>query len=108
MVLNSFGVSHCEELVESRQLETVIRRMSYVEQLASRTLDPTVASKFRWLLPKPFIRLTDLRRMHALEGLSQRIDQLRLKIGMGYQTRFWTFRCATYANMAPACRRRIL
>jgi vacuolar protein sorting-associated protein 54 len=40
-----------------------------------------------WLLPNPFIRLTDLRRLHVLGGLLRDIDQLHLRIGKGYEAR---------------------
>lgn len=82
------GVSHCEELVDSGQLETAIHHISYVEQLASGMLDPKIRSELHWLLPNPFPRLTDLHRLHALEGLSRGISQLRLRIGKGYEARF--------------------
>lgn len=81
------GVSHCEQLVNSGQLEMGIQRILYVEQLASGTLDPKIGSELHWLLPNPFIRLTDLRRLHVLEGLFGGINQLRLRIGKGYEAR---------------------
>jgi vacuolar protein sorting-associated protein 54 len=81
------GASHCEELVNSGQLETAIQRISYVEQLASGTLDPKIFGELHWLLPKPSIRLTDLRRLDVLGGLFRGINQLRLRIGKGYEAR---------------------
>ncbi|TAQ87777.1 hypothetical protein B7494_g3887 [Chlorociboria aeruginascens] len=81
------GASHCEELVDSGQLEKAIHRISYVEQLASGMLDPKIGGELHWLLPNPFIRLTDLRQLHALGGLLQDINQLRLQIGKGYEAR---------------------
>ncbi|CAG8882731.1 unnamed protein product [Penicillium egyptiacum] len=81
------GASHCEELVDSGRLETAVQHISYVEQLASGTLDPKIGGELHWLLPNPFIRLTDLRRLHAIGGLLRDIDQLRLRIGKGYEAR---------------------
>ncbi|KAH8703906.1 Vps54-like protein-domain-containing protein [Talaromyces proteolyticus] len=81
------GASHCEELVNSGQLETAIKHISYVEQLASETLDPKIGGELHWLLPNPSIRLTDLRRLHVLGGSLRGIDQLRLRIGKGYEAR---------------------
>ncbi|KAJ5577391.1 uncharacterized protein N7459_006355 [Penicillium hispanicum] len=81
------GASHCEELVSSGQLETAMQHISYVEQLASGTLDPKIGGELQWLLPNPFIRLTDLRRLHALGGVLRDIDQLHLRIGEGYESR---------------------
>jgi len=81
------GVSHCEELVDSGQLETAIYHISYVEKLASGTLNSKIGERLHWLLPNPFIRLTDLRQLHALEGFSQRTNQLRLRIGKTYEAR---------------------
>ncbi|KAJ5790028.1 Vps54-like protein-domain-containing protein [Penicillium psychrosexuale] len=82
------GASHCEELVNSGQLETAMQHISYVEQLVSGTLDPKIGGELHWLLPNPFIRLIDLRRLHAIGGLLRDIDQLRLQIGKGYEARF--------------------
>ncbi|KAF2254801.1 Vps54-domain-containing protein [Trematosphaeria pertusa] len=70
------GASHCEKLVDSRQLETAIYHISYVEQLTSGTLDPRIGGE-----------LIDLRRLHTLEGLSRDINQLRLRIGKVYEAR---------------------
>ncbi|KAJ5044236.1 Vacuolar protein sorting-associated protein [Penicillium chrysogenum] len=81
------GASHCEELVNSGQLEMAMQHVSYVEQLASGTLDPKIGGELHWLLPNQFIRLTDLRRLHALGGLLRDIDQLHLRIGKGYEAR---------------------
>ncbi|QKX60562.1 uncharacterized protein TRUGW13939_07707 [Talaromyces rugulosus] len=84
-VLN--GASHCEELVNSGHLETAIQHISYVEQLASGTLDPKIGGELHWLLPDPSIRLTDLRQLDVLGGLFRGISQLRLRIGKGYEAR---------------------
>ncbi|KAM5439376.1 hypothetical protein MferCBS31731_004800 [Microsporum ferrugineum] len=73
------GASHCEELVDSGQLETAIQHISYVEQLASGTLNPQFGGELH--------RLTDLRRLHVLGGLLQGINQLRLRIREGYEAR---------------------
>ncbi|KAF2240339.1 Vps54-domain-containing protein [Trematosphaeria pertusa] len=81
------GASYCEELVDSRQLETAIHHITYVEQLASGTLDPKIHGELHWLLPNPFIGLTNLRRLHAFEGLSRGINQLRLRIRKDYEAR---------------------
>jgi vacuolar protein sorting-associated protein 54 len=81
------GASHCEELVTSGQLETAIQHISYVEQLACGTLDPKTFGELHWLPPNPFIRLTDLRRLDVLGGLFRGINQLRLRIGKGYEAR---------------------
>lgn len=85
-VLN--GVSRCEELVNSGQLETALQHIWSVEQLASGTLDPKIGGELHWLLPNPFIRLTNLRRLHVLEGLFEDINQLRMRIGKGYEARW--------------------
>lgn len=81
------GASYCEELVNSGRLETAMQHISYIEQLASGTLDPKIGGELHWLLPNPFIRLTDLRRLHVLGGLFGGINQLRLRIGKGYEAR---------------------
>lgn len=65
-----------------------MQHISYVEQLASGTLDPRIGGELHWLLPNPFIRLPDLRRMHAIGGLLQDTEQIHLRIGKGYEARF--------------------
>lgn len=81
------GAGYCEELVNSGQLETAVQHISYVEQLACGALDPQIGGKLHWLMSSPFIRLTDLRRLHVLRGLLGSINQLRLRIGKGYEAR---------------------
>ncbi|CAG8289964.1 unnamed protein product [Penicillium nalgiovense] len=85
------GASHCEKLVNSGHLETAMQHISYVEQLASGTLDPRIGGELHWLLPNPFIRLPGLRRMHAIGGLLQDTEQIHLRIGKDTLTR-WTKR----------------
>ncbi|CRG89179.1 hypothetical protein PISL3812_06215 [Talaromyces islandicus] len=41
------GASHYEDLVTSGKLEMAIQRISYIKQLASRTLDPKIRSELR-------------------------------------------------------------
>ncbi|KAF1986502.1 Vps54-domain-containing protein [Aulographum hederae CBS 113979] len=81
------GATHCEELVESGELDLAIDRLDQLEELAAGTLNP-FAEDVRWLLPEPMQELIDLRRLKAIEGLSQGIDQLRLRVGQGYEARF--------------------
>ncbi|RAO67171.1 uncharacterized protein BHQ10_003183 [Talaromyces amestolkiae] len=81
------SASSCEELLNSGQLEMALQSISYVEQLASGTLDPKIGGQFYWLLPNPSIRLTDLRQLQVLGGLFRDINQLRLRIGKGYEAR---------------------
>ncbi|EZF34598.1 hypothetical protein H109_07514 [Trichophyton interdigitale MR816] len=82
------GASQCEELVNSGQLETALQYISYVEQLASGTLDLKIGVELRLIPPNSFTRLTDLRRLHVLGGSLQGINRLRLRIGKGYEARF--------------------
>ncbi|KAI1912771.1 hypothetical protein LOZ65_005946 [Ophidiomyces ophidiicola] len=84
-VLN--GASHCEDLVDSGQLETAVQHISYVDQLAFGTLDANISRELHWLLPDPSIKLIDLRKLHALRGSLQGIKQLRQRIWKGYETR---------------------
>ncbi|KAI1980107.1 hypothetical protein LOZ53_004732 [Ophidiomyces ophidiicola] len=84
-VLN--GANHCEDLVDSGQLETAVQHISYVEHLAFGTLDANISRELHWLLPDPSIKLIDLRKLHALGGSLQGIKQLRQRIWKGYETR---------------------
>lgn len=81
------GANRCEELVDAGDFETAIRRIAQVEQLACGTLRTDGSDDISWLLPDKSLRLTDLRRLHALSGLSRGIDQLRLRIGKGFESR---------------------
>lgn len=81
------GASYCEDLVESGQLEAALLHISYVEQLASGALALGTTGDLPWLPQKLSIQLIDLRRLNALGGLSQGLNQLRLRIGKGYETR---------------------
>ncbi|EGD92552.1 hypothetical protein TESG_00125 [Trichophyton tonsurans CBS 112818] len=84
----SMGVYGPEiELVNSGQLETALQYISYVEQLASGTLDLKIGVELRLIPPNSFTRLTDLRRLHVLGESLQGINRLRLRIGKGYEAR---------------------
>lgn len=81
------GASHCEELVNSGQLDLAIFRISYVENLVNGTLESINGNELDWLLPNPFIRLTNMSQLHALRELPQRFALLRQRIGKGYEDR---------------------
>ncbi|KAF2096030.1 GARP complex component [Rhizodiscina lignyota] len=81
------GANHCEELVDSGDFDKAIEHIGSVERLACGSLEMNPAQDVSWLLPNPSLRLVDLRRLNALEGLSKGIDQLRFRIGKGFEAR---------------------
>ncbi|RAH67419.1 GARP complex component [Aspergillus aculeatinus CBS 121060] len=80
------SVSRCEALVENGNIEEAadgleeVERLMAGEQAASplKTNEEQQQSK----------RTVDLRRLKALEGASEDLDQLRSRIGSGYESRF--------------------
>lgn len=80
------SVSRCEELVEQGNIEDAAEGLSEVERLMAGDTVPGRA---------PVVdedgsprRIIDIRGIKALEGASEDLDQLRQRIGMGYETRF--------------------
>ncbi|KAJ5586716.1 Vacuolar protein sorting-associated protein 54 [Penicillium hispanicum] len=78
------SVSRCEELVEQGDIEVASDELEEVEKLMAgeKLSDRSPEDKD---LPQ---RAIDLRGLKALEGASEDLDQLRQRIGMGYETRF--------------------
>ncbi|KAF2436877.1 Vps54-domain-containing protein [Tothia fuscella] len=82
------GATHCEELVDQGELETALDRIGILEDFTYGRLEGKPAEGISWLcetLPRP---LLDLRRLKALDGFAQGMDQFRARIGKGYESRF--------------------
>jgi vacuolar protein sorting-associated protein 54 len=82
------GLSNCDEVVDQGNLEVAMDRIETVEALISGTLhtaDPSVTSWIPTRLPST---LVDLRNLRALNGVADGIQQLRLRIGKGFEARF--------------------
>jgi vacuolar protein sorting-associated protein 54 len=80
------SVSRCEELVEQGDIEEAAEGLEEVEKLmAGDKVSDRAAADDEEGSPR---RIIDLRGIKALEGASDDLDQLRQRIGMGYETRF--------------------
>lgn len=82
-------VKHCEELVDNGEYDTAADNMRRVERLITgERIDeaPDPDSQEPPLPPKE--DMLDLRGLKALQGLSEGMRQLQLRIGSGYQARF--------------------
>lgn len=82
------GVTHCEELVDSGELEVALDRIGTVERLVTGKLDPASSTDIDWLSTGGLSAIIDLRRLKALDGVSEGMEQLRRRIGKGYEARF--------------------
>jgi vacuolar protein sorting-associated protein 54 len=82
------GASFCEELVDKGELEGSLDRISILEDYTCGFFDPDTAADHTWLSPEPLDNLMDLRRLKALEGFDRGMNQLRERIGAGYQYKF--------------------
>ncbi|KAI5270836.1 Vps54-domain-containing protein [Aureobasidium subglaciale] len=70
----------CEDLVEGGEYDAAAGAMLRLDRLISGQSDPSSD-------PQP-VELHDLRSLHALQGLSASMNQLRLRIGRGFESRF--------------------
>ncbi|KAI4842544.1 Vps54-domain-containing protein, partial [Aureobasidium sp. EXF-8846] len=69
----------CEELVEKGEYDAAAGAMLRLDRLIAGQPDPSD--------PSP-TDLHDLRSLHALQGLSDSMSQLRFRIGRGFESRF--------------------
>ncbi|KAF2140252.1 uncharacterized protein K452DRAFT_352035 [Aplosporella prunicola CBS 121167] len=82
------GVAQIEDLVDEGNLEAALDRMEMLELLVSGDLTFFGYADRGWMpsyLPQDLI---DLRELKALDGFSEGMQQLKTRIGMGYQARF--------------------
>ncbi|KAI4736798.1 Vps54-domain-containing protein [Aureobasidium sp. EXF-12298] len=70
---------NCEELVEKGEYDAAAGSMLRLDRLVAGQRDPSE--------PSP-TNLHDLRSLHALQGLSESMNQLRFRIGRGFESRF--------------------
>lgn len=82
------AVSHCEEIIDRGELEIAMSRMDAVEKLISGDLDVADTPAVSWLQPHLPSNITDLRGLKALHGLAEGMQQLRYRVGKGFEARF--------------------
>ncbi|KAH6003404.1 hypothetical protein HBI83_201780 [Parastagonospora nodorum] len=82
------GLSHCDEVVNKGELEMAMTRLDAVERLITGALDTTDPAHVSWLnasLPPDII---DLRGLRAMEGVFDGIQELKFRVGRGFEARF--------------------
>ncbi|KAI5200354.1 Vps54-domain-containing protein [Aureobasidium subglaciale] len=70
----------CEDLVERGEYDAAAGAMLRLDRLISGQSDPSSDPQS--------VELHDLRSLHALQGLSASMNQLRFRIGRGFESRF--------------------
>lgn len=82
------GLSHCDEVVDKGELESGMARLDTIERLISGALDTSDPSATSWIQSRCPSNIVDLRNLRALDGVSEGIQQLRFRIGKGFEARF--------------------
>ncbi|KAJ4401058.1 hypothetical protein N0V91_008199 [Didymella pomorum] len=83
-----YGVSHCDESVEKGELETAAARLEIIERLITGVLDTSDSNVTSWLNAQLPPRLIDLRGLRALDGIFEGMDEMKFRIGKGFEVRF--------------------
>ncbi|KAF2745031.1 Vps54-domain-containing protein [Sporormia fimetaria CBS 119925] len=82
------GLSKCDEVVDNGDLNEAMSRLDTVEQIISGCLDTRRPDVTTWLPTHLPSTLVDLRNLRALGGVAEGIQQLRFRIGHGFEARF--------------------
>ena len=80
------GAEHCQQLVDDGELETAIDRIDMLEEFTCGAVE--ASADLSWLCKQRPRQLLDLRRLRCLDGFAEGMEQLRLRVGKGYETRF--------------------
>jgi vacuolar protein sorting-associated protein 54 len=83
-----YGVSHCDESVERGELETAAARLEIIKRLITGVLDTSDSNVTSWLNTQLPPRLVDLRGLRALDGIFEGMDEMKFRIGKGFEVRF--------------------
>ena len=83
-----YGVSHCDESVEKGELETAAARLEIIERLITGALDTSDSNVTSWLNTRLPPVITDLRGLRALDGVFEGMDEMKFRIGKGFEARF--------------------
>jgi vacuolar protein sorting-associated protein 54 len=82
------GLSHCDEIVNKGELEIAMTRLDAVERLITGALDTTDPAATSWLDARLPPNIIDLRGLRAMEGVFDGIDELKFRVGRGFEARF--------------------
>ncbi|KAH6638750.1 Vps54-like protein-domain-containing protein [Boeremia exigua] len=83
-----YGVSHCDESVEKGELETAAARLAIIERLITGVLDTSDSNVTSWMNTRLPPMIIDLRGLRALDGVFEGMDEMRFRIGKGFEARF--------------------
>jgi vacuolar protein sorting-associated protein 54 len=82
------GLSHCDEVVDRGELDIAMTRLDAMEKLILGTLDTSDPAATLWLQTRCPPTLIDLRSLRALDGVAEGMQQLKFRIGRGFEARF--------------------
>jgi vacuolar protein sorting-associated protein 54 len=82
------ALSHCDEIVNKGELEVAMSRLDTVERLITGALDPTDSATTSWIDTRLPQNIIDLRRLRAMEGVFDAIQELKFRVGQGFEVRF--------------------
>jgi vacuolar protein sorting-associated protein 54 len=83
-----YGLSRCDDTVNEGDLETAMARLELIERLITGVLDTTDHTITSWIDTRLPPRLIDLRGLRALGGIFEGIDELKYRVGRGFEARF--------------------
>jgi vacuolar protein sorting-associated protein 54 len=82
------GLSHCDEIVNKGEFESAIDRLDMLERLITGALDTTDPATTFWMDTRIPPDIIDLRRLRAMEGVFEAMNELKFRVGRGFETRF--------------------
>ncbi|KAG9227947.1 Vps54-like protein-domain-containing protein [Amylocarpus encephaloides] len=82
------GVTQCEGLIDQGEFVLALDRLDLVDRLISGTLPLDGSNNLSWLNTFMPLSLIDLRELKASDALKEEIQQLRFRIGQGFEVRF--------------------
>ncbi|KAH8731893.1 Vps54-like protein-domain-containing protein [Phaeosphaeriaceae sp. PMI808] len=82
------GLSHCDEIVNKGELEVAMARLDVVERLITGVLDTTDTAATSWIDTRLPSEIIDLRGLRAMEGVFDDINELKFRVGRGFEVRF--------------------
>ncbi|KAH7079572.1 Vps54-like protein-domain-containing protein [Paraphoma chrysanthemicola] len=81
------GLSRCDEVVNKGELEVAMTRLDVVERLITGALDTTDPG-VSWLESRLPPHIIDLRGLRAMDGVFEGINELKFRVGRGFEARF--------------------
>ena len=82
------AMGHCDDIVNKGELELAMSRLDTVERLITGALDTTDTASLSWIDARIPQTVIDIRSLRALDGVFDGIEQLRYRVGRGFEARF--------------------